>query len=245
MSQLFPDAQALENLPPQRRPRRGRPGNARERVLRLASIARLGAPPEIFSPTVKRSLLRLHTLSLSTHLKAKTGGQTRVLKTMAPGKDNHDANLVRASASQRRGLAALSDRLVDVWAVRSNSPLFGTFGETLVVQRNPRKASDGMRMVDTTCYVSARAGDHSVIQAHHVFEDRSRGGIDYLIAPLDGRANSLVSALVHVDADEDDFGFLLHLRLNNLALCCDWMDGVRGDRIEPLVSVEEKKKERE
>ena len=207
MSQLFPDAQALENLPPQRRPRRGRPGNARERVLRLASIARLGAPPEIFSPTVKRSLLRLHTLSLSTHLKAKTGGQTRVLKTMAPGKDNHDANLVRASASQRRGLAALSDRLVDVWAVRSNSPLFGTFGETLVVQRNPRKASDGMRMVDTTCYVSARAGDHSVIQAHHVFEDRSRGGIDYLIAPLDGRANSLVSALVHVDADEDDSSF--------------------------------------
>ena len=240
MAQLFASARALEVLPMQQRPTPRHGGNARERILRLCGLSRFEAPVEIFSPTVKRNLLRQHSLSHPTHLTdTKPGGQ-RVLRSMAPGYANHDDTLRRASASQRRGIAALSDRRVEAWAIKSDSPLFLTFGETLLVQKNPRKASDGMRIVDSTCYVSAKRGDASEIQAHHVTVLNSgRPNVDNLLAPLTRKANKLVSALVFVNAVDDDFGFLLHLRGNKLALCCDWMDNVRAGRIEPPVLVEE------
>ena len=142
MAQLFASARALEVLPMQQRPTPRHGGNARERILRLCGLSRFEAPVEIFSPTVKRNLLRQHSLSHPTHLTdTKPGGQ-RVLRSMAPGYANHDDTLRRASASQRRGIAALSDRRVEAWAIKSDSPLFLTFGETLLVQKNPRKASE-------------------------------------------------------------------------------------------------------
>lgn len=241
MSQLFDNKEALEDLQWQPAPRRGRGGNASERVLRLASIARLGAHARIFSRTVRRSLLQQHALSLDTNLDDPINGQTRVLRSMAPGAPNHDDTLALASPSERRGVASLRDRRVLAWVVKPDHRLRVTFGSTLFVLRNPRYPCDGLRLADSISYVSAEGGDSSYVQAHHVFQ-KGRTNQDSLIAPLDPRANNLASGLVFVNAVDDDFGFALHLRASKLKDMCDLMDAFRGGRINPPVVVEEEKK---
>lgn len=240
MAQLFASARALEVLQWQPAPSRGRGGNASERVLRLASIARLGAHARIFSRSARRSLLQQHALSVPTNIDNPLDGQTRVLRTMVPGAPNHDDTLALASPSERRGVASLRDRRVLAWVVKPDHGLRVTFGSTLFVLRNPRKPKDGLRFADSISYVSAKGGDSSVVQAHHAFQ-KGRPNRDNLIAPLDQRANNLASALVFVNAVDDDFGFPLHLRASKLKDMCDLMDAFRGGRINPPVVVEEEK----
>ena len=242
MSQLYADARALEESAVPERPRRGRGGPPRERVRRLVSVARIEASSGIFSPTVGRRLRTLYTLSHPTSSNNAEKGYVRLLRSMAPGYANHDDNLVRASAPQRRGIASLRDRSVEAWVVRQDSPLSLTFGaDTLFVLHNPRKPCEGLKFAESVCYVSCEAGDSSLVQPHHVTRLFSGGrqNMDHLAAPLSRKANTLASGLVFVD--DDDSGYSLHHRGNRLLDMCEWMESVKARRIVPPAWIEAKK----
>ena len=159
---------------------------------------------------------------------------------MRPNEPNHDDNMVRASESQRRGIASLRDRSVEAWVVKRNTPLSLTFRDTVFVYSNPSQKTNGLKIADAVCYLSAIAGNSSVIQAHHVTDLNSGGtpNVDYLAAPLTVKANSVASGVVYVN--EADSGYRLHHRGNNLADMCDLMDAFRAGRINPPAWVEGK-----
>ena len=240
MSLLFASKKALEDLPPPPPPRRGHGGPARERVRRLVSVARIEASSGIFSQTVMRRLRRAYTLSSPTKSNTRAGGSKRLLRTMVPNKPNHEVTLVRASSSERRGIACLKNRSVAAWVVRQGSPLSFHFSSSIFAFVNPSQEDSGVHFADAVCYVSGDAGNSSVVQAHHVtqFTSGKYDNIDYLVAPVNRKANQLVTGLVYVD--DDDSGYSLDRRGNLLAEMCDLMDAYRRGRIEPPAWVEAK-----